>query len=398
MRCITGIAVFLVLLGVNPTDAKPGPKPARDEFSFVILGDSQFHHPDSFNRVIDEVALLNPAFVLQVGDMISGYVATDKEFRSEWDRFKAQISALGDIPFYPVPGNHDVMDEAKKPGGAAVYREVWGDLYYSFDYRNAHFTVLDTDQEGELRSIAGKQLAWLKSDLSKARKKTHRFVLFHRPIVSLQNGDELHELFVKHKVTAVLYGHQHHYHQYIRDGIPYVMTMSATRLGTPFQEAGSFHHYLLATVRDASFSYAIVKKGGILPPGIVAPEDNRGLYGINRRLLKTREVVYDSLTSAAGGKQVSISLKNPTTQELHVYLEWKLPNLRWSVTPIKGTLATLPPETEDHQVPFQLHYSGIGTPEAYPSCLLKTLYLTHDGDWVTTKKIFTVLAGHKESP
>ena len=124
MLCAMGIAVLLFLLGVSPTDAKPGPKPARDEFSFVILEDSQFHHPDAFNRVIDEVALLNPAFVLQVGDMISGYVATDKEFRSEWDRFKTQISVLGDIPFYPVPGNHDVMDSAKVPGGAAVYREV----------------------------------------------------------------------------------------------------------------------------------------------------------------------------------------------------------------------------------------------------------------------------------
>ena len=134
MRCITGIAVFLVLLGVNPTDAKPGPKPARDEFSFVILGDSQFSHPEVFNRVIEEVALLNPSFVIQVGDMISGYVATDEEFRAEWARFKAQIKPLDRIPFYPVAGNHDVMNASKQPGGAAVYREVWGDLYYSFGY------------------------------------------------------------------------------------------------------------------------------------------------------------------------------------------------------------------------------------------------------------------------
>lgn len=41
----------------------------------------------------------------------------------------------------PVPGNHDVYDSEGKLGGEDVYREVWGDLYYSWDYRNAHFIV-----------------------------------------------------------------------------------------------------------------------------------------------------------------------------------------------------------------------------------------------------------------
>ena len=383
---------LLALSLVQAVTAKPAPSVPKNEFTFVILGDSQFSHPEVYNRVIDQVALVNPSFVIQVGDMIRGYTDTDHKFRAEWSRFKAQLAPLGKIPFYPVPGNHDVMDASRVPGGANVYQETWGDLYYGFDYKNAHFTVLDTDQAGALRSVSGKQLDWLKRDLRKAQRKAHRFVFFHRPMASLKNSDALHALFLEHKVTAVIYGHLHHYHHYVQDGIPYIVTNAAAWMGTDYAEAGSFHHYLLATVRDNDFTYAIVKEGGVLPPGIVSPEDNDGLFGLNRRLLTTKDAVFDSLESSGSGKAVAIKLSNPTKQELHVYLEWELPNLRWSVAPLKGTLATLQPKTEAHSVPFQLHYSGTTTPEAYPSCVLKALYLTHDGDWITTESIFNILA------
>jgi hypothetical protein len=397
MNRILLTTLCLFVFSSTPLSSVEAPKAPQDEFSFVVLGDSQFHKPGAFNQVIDEVALLSPAFVIQVGDLIRGYVQTDDEFRAQWKRFKAQISGLGDVPYYPVPGNHDVFNKERKPEGAAVFREVWGDLYYSFNYRNTHFTVLDTDHEGSQRSISGAQLKWLKSDLQEAQEQTHRIVLFHRPPSNLKNEDELHAVFVKHKVVAAIYGHEHHYHQYVRDGVRYVMTMAATNLGTDFEEAGSFHHYLLATVRDTSFSYAIVKKGGILPPGVVAPQDNKDLFRINRRLLKAKTAVYDSLESSANGKRISISLRNPTQRELHAYLEWELPGLRWEVSPLKGTLATLPPGTEDHAVVFELSYRGTGKPEAYPTCKIQTLYLTHDGDWVTTVKTFSILAKPKAS-
>jgi hypothetical protein len=66
-------------------------------------------------------------------------------------------------------------------------------------------------------------------------------------------------------------------------------------MGTDYPEAGSFHHYLLATVRDNDFTNAIVKEGGVLPPSIVSPEDNSDFFGFNRRLLMTKNVVFDSL-------------------------------------------------------------------------------------------------------
>ena len=132
----------ILLVASMAAFAVDAPSPPDHEFSFVVLGDSQFHLPNKFNQIIDEVVHLFPAFVVQVGDLIGGKVKTEDLFRAQWTRFKAQIAPLGSIPFMPVPGNHDLYSAEGKLGGERLYREVWGDTYYSWDYRNAHFVVL----------------------------------------------------------------------------------------------------------------------------------------------------------------------------------------------------------------------------------------------------------------
>ena len=74
MRNLHCLAACLSILAFNTTLAVVGPIPAGDEFTFVVLGDSQFHDPATYNRMIDDVRHLSPAFVVQVGDMIEGYL------------------------------------------------------------------------------------------------------------------------------------------------------------------------------------------------------------------------------------------------------------------------------------------------------------------------------------
>ena len=140
-------AASLPVLAVEVPDAK-------SEFHFVVLGDSQFHDAAGFNRIVDEVTRLQPAFVVQVGDMIEGYLPDTPSLHAEWKRFRNQIAPLGSIPFVAVPGNHDVYDATKLPSptATAIYREYWGDLFFTFTYENARFIVLNSDQVGEDRS------------------------------------------------------------------------------------------------------------------------------------------------------------------------------------------------------------------------------------------------------
>ena len=45
-----------------------------------------------------------------------------------------------------------------------------------------------------------------------------------------------------------------------------MMTVSATRMGTPFpMAAGSFHQMLLVTVRGGAFRIAVIEAGNIYP-------------------------------------------------------------------------------------------------------------------------------------
>ena len=374
-----------------PAAAVQPPREPEHEFTFVVLGDSQFHLPNTFNRLIDDIVHLYPAFVIQVGDMISGYVEDLDEFRAQWKRFHAQIAPLREIPFYPVPGNHDVLDSSHKPGGEKIYKEVWGATYYSFDYRNAHFIVLNTDDR-EGSEIAGEQLEWLKRDLGGTRKQDHIFVFFHRPIYSLKNEEELHQLFLEHDVSAVVYGHKHHLNYRERDGIPYIMTMSATRLSTPFpQEAGNLHHMLLVTVRDNTFRIAVVKAGSVLPPDIVSPEDNSRLFNLQHRFFSEKEIAFEALKEKDYGYEVVLEVNNPSDQDLLAFFEWELPNARWTVGPSKGRRVSLPAGTKEYPITFLLRRSNSHPPEAFPTCIARLLYLTAAGDVVHFEHTFEIV-------
>ena len=389
-------AVALIVSAHGRGDAAEPPPEADHEFTFAVLGDSQFNLPNLFNQVIDEVVHLYPAFVIHVGDMISGYVGSPEQSRAQWQRFRAQIAPLGEIPFMPVPGNHDIRDAERGPGGEAVYREEWGELYYSFDYGNAHFVVLYTDDGGE--SVIGeRQLAWLEDDLAAARKQEHIFVFSHRPLYWLESGDALHRLFVDRGVSAVICGHLHHYNYQVKDGIPYVMTYAAARLGTPFPlAAGSLHHILLITVRDDTFRLAVVKAGSVLPPELGTLEDNQGLYGLQRRFFSQRHAVFDSLEQRGDAYEVTLLVNNPSDQDLTVYFEWQLPNERWAVEPLRGRRLQLAAGAENHPETFALRRRFPEAPEAFPSCIARAHYLTSDGDVVQSEHVFEIVSELEE--
>lgn len=148
------IGALLLLTASGLMAAAPTPQPADNEFHFVVLGDAQFDDPATFNRMVDDVRHLQPAFVIQAGDMIEGY-SDRATMAAEWQRFKRQIAPLGDIVFVPVPGNHDLYNADRRAAEdtLALYEQQWGSAYRTFDYRNARFIILNSDAPGEERSI-----------------------------------------------------------------------------------------------------------------------------------------------------------------------------------------------------------------------------------------------------
>lgn len=110
------------------------------DFSFAVFSDrTGLARPGVFERAVSIANLMRPAFVVQVGDTIEGYTREPAKLDEMWREFDDIIAPL-EVPFYRVPGNHDV--------GNLVMRDEWlrrnGPLHYHFRYRDVLFLVIDT--------------------------------------------------------------------------------------------------------------------------------------------------------------------------------------------------------------------------------------------------------------
>ena len=111
-------------------------------FQFVIIGDRTggANAQHTFKLAMDQINLLQPEFVINVGDNIEGYSDDKAELNAEWDDVDGMLETL-EMPFFRVPGNHDIANETAQE----VYRDRHGATYYSFVYNDTLFLVLDSE-------------------------------------------------------------------------------------------------------------------------------------------------------------------------------------------------------------------------------------------------------------
>jgi len=111
-------------------------------FQFVIIGDRTggANQQGTFKLAMSQLNLLQPEFVINVGDLIEGYSDKKAELNAEWDEADAMLNEL-DMPFFRTPGNHDIANRVAQQ----VWRDRYGATFYHFIYKNVLFVVLDTE-------------------------------------------------------------------------------------------------------------------------------------------------------------------------------------------------------------------------------------------------------------
>jgi len=233
-----------------------------DRFTFCVIGDTRVPGlAEIFPENLREMNLLDPAFIIDVGDLIPGYTDDVSAINRQWDDF-ARVCAASQVPLVPVVGNHDVWDWQSH----AIYRQRIGPLAFSFSYGNAHFIFLDTEEPGRMNNIGPAQLRWLKEELEAHRSAPHIFVFMHKPIwqgVHSLNSNwlsEVHPLLAKYPVKAVFVGDEHHYRKWVVDGIPCFITGGG---GAELDDDG-FYHFMHVSVKGKQLSFAVVKTGGVV--------------------------------------------------------------------------------------------------------------------------------------
>lgn len=172
-------------------------------------------------------------FFINMGDLVD-----NGQDHYQWN---AWFDVVGDmiarIPVVPLLGNHETYDKDWKVRMPEAYlhlfalpridREKYQNQFYSFDYGDVHFVVLNT-QSQELAdfepSLDEDEVAWFKEDMAKTTKKW-KIILMHKDPLQygFANRPEPREegfspegrlwmpLFDQYGVDAVLSAHLHTY-------------------------------------------------------------------------------------------------------------------------------------------------------------------------------------------
>ncbi len=198
-----------------------------NKFSFIAIADVQASSLENFkeaatvmNKAMSKVP--NAEFVVNLGDFVNDCT------NEEWDWYgQAFKKANTNLTLVPVAGNHEGNITNKlnvgwfanmfnlKPGEGDL-NNVNG-VYYSFDYGDVHFTVLNSN---DMYPMTEAQRNWVYNDLTKT-KAQWKVLLLHRAAYSAGKNINKPDTLVMRKtiieivddtgVDLVLSGHDHMY-------------------------------------------------------------------------------------------------------------------------------------------------------------------------------------------
>ena len=133
------------------TQAKPWtqtPAPSADgDVMFAIIGDlNSGYRNEVFEIAVQQLSLLNPKFILSIGDLIEGGTEDPTKLKKQYDVLDARI-AKAHTPFFHVGGNHDLTS----PETRKFWENHYGRRYYHFVYENILFLIIDSEDYTEKR-------------------------------------------------------------------------------------------------------------------------------------------------------------------------------------------------------------------------------------------------------
>jgi len=260
--------------GIKPTGPLPDEinfplvrRPEERQFEAVLFADTQPQTDRELDYIRDDVVaeLINTeaAFGMTMGDILFDDL-------SMFPRYNALIAQIG-IPWYNVPGNHEINFEAANDRySLETFKRFYGPPYYAFEYADAIVVILDNiDYKGngeadpaDVRGNGGyearisrNQLEWLKNELDYIDNDRLVFIATHAPLgmenglYATENREGLFRLLAGRPNLYSVAGHTHttdHIYFDEDDGFP---------------GPGTFHHHVLATVSGAWWSGPFDERG-----------------------------------------------------------------------------------------------------------------------------------------
>ena len=207
---------------------------SKGKFKALIFPDSQSNDYSDWANLVRVAAKANPdaAFFVNMGDLVD-----NGEDHTQWRAwFEAVQGMIDKIPVAPLLGNHETYDLNWKVRMPLAYLNLFAlpangsqerkNQYYSYDYGDVHFVVLNTqmaEMEQFQPGLLETQIEWFKNDISKTNKKW-KVVLMHKDPLQYAfagregreegfspEGQEFMPVFDASHVDLVLSAHLHTY-------------------------------------------------------------------------------------------------------------------------------------------------------------------------------------------
>jgi hypothetical protein len=224
-------AAMTAALAVIVSCAAPQQLPMQ-EVTFAVMGNTSPASPftgqaEKLEYVFKTLNKENPMLVIHTGDIVQGgnesMGITLKDIERQYENFRVQRKVLRPI-LHILAGEKDLYN-----GSLSLFTRNTGEqLYYSFNYGNAHFILLHILNKDH--RLSQEQKRWLKRDLEINREHGPIFIFSHYPVMAppqagtrYADGDELHALFKQYPVKAVIAGSTRALYEFEKDGIKYAV-------------------------------------------------------------------------------------------------------------------------------------------------------------------------------
>jgi len=189
--------------------------PVSGAFTFIDLTDTQAKDVEEADLSAQTIAkamatIPNANFILHSGDIVD---TGTKEEQWDWLLGHSQPSLMN-ITMAPAAGNHEDKNygyyEHFNVKEATNSQTVSG-AYYSYDYSNAHFIIMNSNENSkEYSNFTPDQVEWLKADVATARAKGAKWIIvnFHKGAYTTSNHasdkDIMGPTGVRNKIAPIM--------------------------------------------------------------------------------------------------------------------------------------------------------------------------------------------------